>query len=324
MAVQRDPATRPALSVVVTIVDGAQTLRECLQLLLAQDGAPDIEVIVPVDHATRAEAAMSEVFPTVRFIDYGAPFDGVMPTDPLSRHRFFDKRRAIGLEHARGDVIAILEDCGFPAPGWASAIIALHEENDEGVIGGAMVQGIDRLKNWGNYFCDFSRYHPPLKVKNPEYITATNISYKRDVIMSVREMWEGKQYQEVKINWELRSRGVGMMLDDRATTISHRHIGSVASLGRELFQWGRIFGQQRASEIGRLTKAKLMLGMPLIPFVLGVRRFRRQLSKGQNVDKYIKAFPIIFVLLFCHGMGELLGYIETPAGGGKGAKAQGE
>lgn len=58
MAVQRDPATRPALSVVVTIVDGGQTLRECLQRLLAQDGAPDIEVIVPVDHATRAEAAM--------------------------------------------------------------------------------------------------------------------------------------------------------------------------------------------------------------------------------------------------------------------------
>ena len=149
MAVQRDPVTRPALSVVVTIVDGAQTLRECLQRLLAQEGAPDIEVIVPVDHATRAEAAMSEVFPTVRFIDYGAPFDGVIPTAPLSRHRFFDKRRAIGLEHARGDVIAILEDCGFPAPGWASAIIALHQENDEGVIGGAMVQGIDRLKNWG-------------------------------------------------------------------------------------------------------------------------------------------------------------------------------
>lgn len=313
---------RPELSVVVTIVDGGDTLRSCLERLIAQQGNHTIEILVPVEHATRAEAAMAPDFPQVRFVDYGTPFEGVMPTDPLSRHRFFDKRRAIGLEHANGALIGILEDCGYPAPDWAAAMIALHAENPEGVIGGAMTQGIDRLRNWGNYFCDFSRYHPPLKIKNPEYVTATNIAYKRAAIMSVRKMWEGGQYQEVKINWELRDRGVGLMLDDRAVTISHRRIDSVASVSRELFQWGRIYGQQRATEIGRLTKLKLMLGMPLIPFVLGLRRFRRQVSKGQNVDKYIKAFPIIFVLLFCHGMGELLGYVETPAGGGKDQKAQ--
>lgn len=303
----------PEISVVVAIVDGGETLRSCLTALMDQTGDRRIEVIVPVDHITQSEASLAEDFPDVIFPDYGAPFDGMIPTNPLEHHRFFDKRRAIGLEHATAPLIGIVEDCGFPAPDWADQMIKLHAENEEGVIGGAVVQGIDRVLNWANYFCDFSRYHPPLHVKNPEYVTATNIVYKRDAIMAVRDMWMGGQYQEVKINWELRERGVGTMVSDRAQTISHRHIAGLFTLGNEMFNWARIYGQQRATGISKGTKLKLMVGMPLLPLVLGTRRFRRQLGKGANVGKFIKSAPILLFLLACHGYGEFRGLAETSA-----------
>ena len=307
----------PEISVIVTIVDGGDTLRACLHALAAQTGDHAIEVLVPFDHITLDEGAMAGEFPAIEFIDIGSPFDGLLPGNPLEMHRFYDKRRAEGIARATAPLIGILEDCGYPAETWVDAMISLHASNREGVIGGAVVQGIDRVRNWANFFCDFSRYHPPLDVKEPEYVTSTNIVYKREAIFSVREMWEGKIYQEVMVNWELRDRGVGTMLSDRAITISHRKIENVATVSNEMFNWGRMYGQQRAGQMARAQKLKLLIGMPALPFLLSFRRFRRQIGKRKNVGKFVKAFPLIFLLLTCWGLGEFIGYLETRAGSEK-------
>ena len=302
---------QPDITVIVTIVDGGNTLKACLEALEQQVGGHKLEVLIPYDHLTRSDAALAARFPQYQFIDLGEPFNGLIPSNPLEMHRFYDKRRAEGLIRATAPLIGILEDCGYPTANWIDAMLKLHTENEEGVIGGAVIQGIDRLRNWANFFCDFSRYHPPLDEKNPEYVTSTNIVYKRDAIMSVRDMWEGKIYQEVLVNWELRKKGVGTMLNDLAVTESHRKIENVFTVSNEMFHWGRMYGQQRTGSLDQKTRVKLIIGMPALPFLLIFRRFRRQLRKRTNIDKFIMASPLVFTLLSCWAAGELLGYIET-------------
>ncbi|GEM_PF-381360 len=300
----------PDLSVVMTIVDGGATLRRCLDALAAQTGAPSIEVLVPYDHMSTEAGAMAADYPGFRFIDLGAILGGMVPANPYEMHAFYDTRRSEAMKRATGRLIAIIEDRGVPAPDWAAVMIRLHAENREGVIGGAVENGVDRLWNWAIFFCDFGRYQPPLAEREPEYVTDTNIAYKREAIMAVRDLWEVK-YQEAQVNWELRRRGVGLMLSDAALTVQMRPAVPVRALAAERLHWARMFGQVRGREISAGQRLKLCLAMPVLPFVLFVRHLRRQIAKGRHVGTYLAAAPMVLFLLACWSLGEFIGYAEA-------------
>lgn len=303
----------PVLSVVMTIVDGGAVLTACLDALVAQVGVPDIEVLVPYDHVTAEAAALADRYPQFRFIDLGRILGGMTPANPLEMHAFYDTRRAEAMKLARGRLIAIIEDRGVPDPNWAETMIRLHETHSHGVIGGAVTNGVDRLWNWAIYFCDFGRYGPPLQSNDPEYVTDTNIVYKRETIMSVRNLWDVK-YQEAQVNWALRRAGAGLMLTDKAWTEQRRPQVDTGALVAERVNWARMFGQVRAREISRTQKLVLCLAAPVLPLVLFIRHFRRQIAKGRHVGKFITAAPLTLFLLVCWSYGELRGYLENPAG----------
>lgn len=301
------------LSVVMTIVDGGAVLENCLDALVAQAGAAEVEVLVPFDHVTADAARLADRYPQFKFVDLGPILGGIMPKNPLEMHAFYDTRRAEALKIARGRLIAIIEDRGVPDPHWAETMIRLHDTHPQGVIGGAVTNGVDKLWNWAIYFCDFGRYGPPLHAIDPEYVTDTNIVYKRDTIMSVRDLWDVK-YQEAQVNWALRRAGAGLMLTDEAWTEQRRPQVTVGALVAERVNWARMFGQVRTREITRAQKLKLCLAAPVLPLVLFARHFRRQIAKRRHVDKFVMAAPLTLFLLVCWSYGELRGYLENPAG----------
>ena len=305
-----DKAENPDLSIVMTIVDGGEVLARCLDALAAQEGGASFEVLIPYDHMSRDAAALAARYPQFDFIDLGEILDGIRPANPLEMHAFYDTRRTEAMKRARGRLIGIIEDRGVPDPRWAETMIRLHDENPHGVIGGAVTNGVDRLWNWAIFFCDFGRYQPPLAAENPEYVTDTNIVYKRETIMSVRHLWEEK-YQEAQVNWALRGAGAGLMLTDAAITEQHRPPVGIAAMAAERFHWARMFGHVRGREVTRGERLKLLLGSPLLPFLLFVRHFRRQIAKGRHVGKYILAAPMTLFLLTCWSAGEFWGYTEA-------------
>jgi GT2 family glycosyltransferase len=300
----------PVLSVVMTIVDGGPVLQRCLQALAAQWPGPEVEVLVPYDHMSQDEGRMAAEFPQFDFIDLGTILGGEVPANPFQMHAFYDTRRTEAMKRAKGTLIAIIEDRGVPDPQWCKTMMRLHRESPHGVIGGAVTNGVDRLWNWAIFFCDFGRYGPPLNEQEPDYVTDTNIVYKRDAIMSVRNLWDVK-YQEAQVNWELRRRGAGLMLTDAAITEQNRPTVSTRALASERFHWARLFGQVRARELTGTQRIRIGLGIPLLPFLLFVRHFRRQLKKRRHVGKFVLATPMTLFLLSCWAAGEFVGNAET-------------
>lgn len=298
------------LSVVMTVVDGGSTLARGLEALAQQEGDARIEVLVPYDHMSRGAASLASRFPRFRFIDIGEPFGGKIPRNPLEMHRFYDRRRAEGLKLARGRLIGIVEDRGVPEPGWARAMIRLHHEHPQAAIGGAVINGVDRLRNWAVFFCDFGRYQPPLLDPDPEYVTDTNIVYKREPLLAIRHVWE-EYYQEPAVNWALRKNGTGLMLAGDAVTVQHRPKIGLAALARERLHWARMFGQIRGREISRLRRLRLCALMPALPLVLLSRHFRRQTATGKHVREFVLASPMMLFLLAFWSIGEFVGYLEA-------------
>lgn len=303
----------PELSVVVTIVEAGVTLERCLKSLAEQENAPTMEVLIPFDHITPEVKNFEAQFPDFTFVDLGQILDGLQPKNPLEEHKFYDARRSAALKMARGKLVSILEDRGVPAPDWAATMVRLHAEMpDHAAIGGAVDLGIHKSKNWAAFICDFGRYQAPLSDDDPEYLSDTNICYKRAALESVREYWADRRFDEAQVNWALRRNGSKLRLCDEPRTSQIREPMTLSGMASERYHWGRNFGQSRVSGMPFGQRMKLCLVMPILPFFLYIRHFRRQLGKGY-VSEFILASPVLFLMLIFWTLGELKGYIEgTP------------
>jgi len=300
----------PELSVVVTIVDGGATLERCLDALVGQVGAPSMEVLVPYDHMSRETAQIASRYPDFIFVDLGEILGGMTPENALEEHRFYDVRRSGALKIARGRLVSIIEDRGVPKPDWAAAITALHDGGQFAAIGGAVENGSDRIWNWAIFFCDFGRYQAPLADDDPEYVTDTNICYRRDALESVRHLWDD-HYEEAAVNWALRRNGARLLLSDRPRTVQLRDPVGFRAMALERFHWGRVYGRMRGRETDAAGRLKYCLVMPALPALLLLRHFRRQLDKGHHVGKFVAAIPAILFLLSFWAAGEFAGYRDV-------------
>lgn len=300
------------LSVVVTVVDGRGALERCLTALAQQEGKPDLEIIVPYDATVTGVPDLAARFPGVNFLALGTvptekPWDG-----PEGQHELFDRRRAAGLKAATGDLVAILEDRGVPRVTWARAMLALHERQQDLVIGGAIENGKDALLNRAVYACDFGRYQLPFEAGPREYVSDVNICYKRRALEETRELWQ-ERYHETTVHWALMRAGHRLLLSPEPIVDQMREGLTLSRALQERIGWGRLFAFTRAREVSLGRRLLMAAVTPLLPAILFLRHLRVYLAKGHPALPFLAASPAIVLLLVAWSVGEFLGYVSGKA-----------
>lgn len=296
------------LSVVVTVVDGGEALRRCLAALTSQEGAPETEILVPVDASEPAVPGIVAEFPGVRLLELGDVPTAAPPKSPTGQHELFDRRRSVGLAAARGEVVAILEDRGVPRPDWARTLSDLHAKSPHLVIGGAVEHGRDATLNWAVYFCDFGRYHLPFAAGPADYATDVNIGYKREALERTRDLWRDR-YHETTVHWALQRDGARLQLEPSLVVVEQRDGLRLGSLVGERVAWGRLFAYTRAREAGLGKRIAWAVMSPVLPVVLLLRHARVQWGKRATFGKFLRAAPAMALLLAAWSFGETLGYV---------------
>jgi hypothetical protein len=303
-------ASPPALSVVVTVVDGGAALTECIDALTKQRDAPATEIIVPYDDSVAEVGGLVERFPSVRFLHLGSLLARGERLNEFVRHRLFDIRRARGLRAATGGLVAIVEDRGRPRPDWARAIVDLHRSSSYAAVGGVVEHAGQGALRWAVFFCDFGRFQPPVFEDSPEYITDTNICYSREALEAVGDLWADR-YQEPTVNWALRRRGLTLHLSERPVTMQKRDGITIGSVLLERVHWGRLFGHIRGREASAPRSLAWAATSPLLPFVLFARHLKRELKRRRNLREFVVAAPLMVPLLCAWALGECIGYLEA-------------
>lgn len=300
------------LSVIVTIVDGGETLRRCLRSLVTQDAPPELEILVPWDDTVVAVPALEREFPGVTFMPLGRVPTSRDPRGAAGQHELFDRRRAAGLARATGDLVAILEDRGVPRRDWTRTMATLSETLPHAAIGGAIENGRDRILNWAVFFCDFNRYQPPFDAGPREYVSDINICYRRRALDLTAELWKFR-YHETTVHWALRRAGETLFLSPVPIVDQMRDDLTLGRLLVERLAWGRLFAYTRAREVGVGRRAVLAVGTVALPLVLLIRHARIQAEKKRTWGRFVAASPAVFLLLAAWCAGELIGYVTgTP------------
>jgi len=294
------------LSVVVAVVGDERTLDRSLMALAAQASRAGAEVIVPYDDALELGSVTPGRFPDVRFLNLGAVVTHENRGSMAALHELFDRRISAALNECSGDIIAILQDWGMPAPDWCEQVLAAHLAPHAAIGGAVTHSGAARL-NWAVYFLDFGRYQLPLEEGPAAYLTDVNVSYKRGPLESVRHLWR-ERYCEVIINWELLRRGHTLWQSPRIVVSQDRGSISLRRLLGERISWGRIFGAARAHSVSAQRRALYIAAAPLIPLVLTVRAGTRVFRTRTNRVRFLESLPWFIFAACLWSAGEFWGY----------------
>ncbi|MBX6316458.1 MAG: glycosyltransferase [Isosphaeraceae bacterium] len=276
-----------------TQVNGWDVLGPTLRALDAQPERGHLEVIVvdAVGGPTRERLRTHQ--PPVTLIEAEERL-------PIPRLRY------LGVQQARGKIIAILEDHGEVSAGWARELIRQHEGR-WGAVGGVVENGRAGLVNWAAFFCEYAPYMSPVPEGEVADLPGNNIAYKRPhLLRHAHILDEGKW--ESWINDRLRADGVPIAATNRAVV---RHIKPFR-LGDFLiqrFHFARSFAGMRRSEQTWTRRILYGIGSLALPAILLARVARTAGRKRRHLGQFVACLPLIALFLTVGACGEMIGYL---------------
>ena len=208
-------ARRIRCSVVIPSYQSAQTIAACLGALLGQNFAEPFETIV-VDSSTDGTAAIvREQFPQVTLI-------------ALPRRTLPGPARNLGVQRARGEIIAFLDADCIPARDWLAHMVAAHDAG-HAIVGGAVLNGTpDSIVGWAGYIGEFREFLPQGEARQVAHIPTCNISYKASIFRQYGGFPEAHYPQEdLLFNWMLGRQGERILFDP-AIQVTHIHRTQIA------------------------------------------------------------------------------------------------
>jgi hypothetical protein len=299
---------QPELTVVVALVSGSREhLHACLTALEAQR-FPGLEILVPYDEPVADVTSLRSEFPGVEFI-HAEGLDTAAARSGSSREHH-DSIRTIGLRHARGRVVAMLEDVGLADPGWCRGLLDAFERHLEAsAVGGGMGCASARLINRAVWLADFWRYQEPVAESTSPFLSDANIAYRREVLESVSDVWED-DFHETVVNGALLERGHQIWLIPAATIYQQRGQLGWGEALRERYVWGRSFGGTRVKGVPLSKRLVYALFCPVLPLLLASRAMRIAWRRGSFWSACLPVLPVLLLLFIVWSCGEMVGYLS--------------
>jgi len=283
----------PKLSVVIASVNGLPCIRECLERLEALPERNDMEVLVLDRRTDDTAAEIRRQFPSVTV------FSGL-------HGKSIPELRWLGMQKARAELIAVIEDHCMAPPHWAGEILRFAE-SPYGVVGGPVENGSrERIVDWAFFLAEYGPCMPPLTDGESRGVPGNNAVYRREVLPLSEPAW-GCVWESF-LQQELLRRKVRMYLHG-GMTLYHKKSFRLGEMMSQRFLYSRSFAAMRAQ---RMTAVKRLIYAGLsaaLPAVLLWRIGAGLVRKRRNVKEFIAGLPIIGLFVLSWGSGEMAGYL---------------
>jgi glycosyltransferase involved in cell wall biosynthesis len=288
----------PRISVIIASKVGSPFVEQCLDSLQKEAAQLQAEVIViAAGHSSYAER-----------IAAAFPWTKVIHTPDLSKIPAMRRR---GVEEARGEIVAIIEEHCSAAPDWLHRAIAAHSRGQHGAVGGPIVDyNYRRLRDWVVYFLEYNGALPPYPNGETFDLNDANIAYRRDILIAHHNLLDDG-YWPMTMHPALLARGI-KLLAVPDMIVHHRGPFNFGYYLRQRYLFSRAFAGVRARTQSNIRRAAYLAGAPLIPFVLLARIAGRVIQKRCRVGKFLATVPLMIPALFAFVAGEWVGYLLGP------------
>lgn len=220
-------SSEPIVSVIVPCYNSEQTIRGCLEAILAQRTSFPYDVIVVDSSVDQTPQIVAREFPSVRLIH-------------LDRRTFAGAARNVGARSTRAQFCLMIDSDCIAQPDLIDRMIARHREAEYAAVGGSLRNGTPRsLSGWTGYLLEFKEFIPSAPMRLAKTVPTANVAYRRETLERCGyfddDMWLA---EDVLFNWKIHNTG-GRILFDPAIEVTHlnrtgwRHVLSYqVSLGK--------------------------------------------------------------------------------------------
>jgi Glycosyl transferase family 2 len=293
------PTGTPFISVVIASVNGFPWIGACLAALTTQRGGIAYEILVldRCGEKVREEIRRRFSQPEIRVI-------------PVEGYPSIPKLRAIGMDAARGRMIGILEDhCNVP-PTWFQSIERAHRAGHRAIGSGVENGAVDRVIDWGVFFCEYAKFMPPVQGGTGVEIPGNCAVYDREALDLVgpaikQEVWESF------IHKRLAEEGVGFFCDPEMT-VEHKREFPFSYFMSQRYHYSRSFAGMRLNNAPLSRRLVYAVATPLLPPLLLWRMATTIRRKGRRTKEFLLAVPVISIFLLSWAWGELVGALAGP------------
>ncbi|MEO6655357.1 MAG: glycosyltransferase, partial [Pyrinomonadaceae bacterium] len=261
---KKNPIESVFLSVIVVSSYSHQSLRNCIDSILANQHLDKVEILVADCCSDKPVSNLIEKYPNVGFIHF--PQNTGIPA-----------LAGAGIKQAKGEIIALTDSSCEVGIGWISAILAAHQSSSP-VIGGSVdVGGPMKMIDWAAYFCEYGQFMSPLKAATVEVLPGNNISFKRSVIDGRTEYVQPEFW---KTYWceELKEEGLEL-ISEPTMLVHYSKTFQVVPFFVRRFHHARCFAGMRTRRLSVSKRVLYLGGSPLLPFIFLYRTIVTVLAK---------------------------------------------
>jgi glycosyltransferase involved in cell wall biosynthesis len=293
-----EPRRGPRESIVVASFSGEARLDHCLNSLSSAATRNSAEIIVATNASGAAVARLAARFPAVQFYTFAA-------------ETTVFQLRSLGIVHARGQRIVLLEDhCTVPSE-WLEQLRTAHDAGHT-VVGGPIDCGETSPYAWALYLCEYSAYMSPLPEGPINALLAANTSYTLPVLWQCQSVWRDGFYDN-EVHDALQAAGQTLYLARNARLDTHLAM-TLRQAMSHLFSGGRRFGGYRKAWASPGQRVFWILAAAAVPAVLMGRIISRVWTRRRDrLVTVILGLPYLLCLLLAWSAGEFLGYLTHPA-----------
>jgi glycosyltransferase involved in cell wall biosynthesis len=287
----------PRVSIIVPSVTGLPVVAECLQSLIDQEGADGAEILVLDRCGEATRAVLRSRFPQTQVI----PVEG-RPSIPALR--------AIGIERAKGQMVAILEDHCIAQPGWLRAIEQAYEAGHRAIGGPVENDCGDRVVDWAAFYCEYAPFCGPAPRGIVAEIPGNNAAFDRRLFEQLQPELQAEVWEPFWLARLRQRRVVFHSVPEMA--VLHRISFRYGNFLTQRYHYSRSFAGMRLSGAPWWKRAAYAGATVLLPGLLLGRLTVTVVRKRRHWKRFVYCLPVLMTFLASWAVGEGVGALLGP------------
>lgn len=214
---------------------------------------------------------------------------------------------AVGLEAARGSLVALTTSHFVPAQGYFAAAVAAHQQMPAAGIGGSITPPFGQGSTaWAVYLLRYGQYLTYRTVREVEDFAGDNGVYKHAALAPYLDLIRQRGFWEHELHGVLRADGLQLAFDP-SIEVSQIGCFGFGRFLRQRFRHGFLYGQRLAIGQSIARRTALVCRSTLVPALLVYRTARHVLQARLRPAALGAALPALVCFAAAWGVGEGLG-----------------
>ena len=281
----------PMVSVVIPTYNEESRIRNCLHSIFAQRTEHSFEVIVVDSSRDGTADLVRREFPEAQIIQ-------------RTQQTFAAEARNIGIENARGSLVAFIDADCVAEPDWLNAIVSAHRSHFLAIGGPIALNTPATLAGTALFGIEFAEYGQSSPAREIRWLPSCNLSVKRAAL----EQYGGfpthmQASEDMLFCRELMEKSGAPLWFDPAIRIRHSNRNDFAGLRSKMKTLGYWSGRLRAFNVvpgGFLLRYPFTIPL-LLPYRLGmvIARLLFRSRDPRLIAMAILGWPLLGYGLWC-------------------------